>query len=204
GGIQRAARGKRIAADKGLVVFEQVIAAAIDHQEAADLLVHYLIAAQQALVQFKAFGIALAPVDALQELRGLYQFVHHLPLLLAQSAYAERHGDQLELGHLPGNVFIQIFFQQALVSRLRRRCSAPARLGQGGPGKPYGKYEDEEPAFHFHSSDSSSLSSHEHRSSGKQKNPPRRHGENKEAADCADERRSKGSSASGTAILSAL
>src|SRR5262249_28142044 len=68
GGIECAAGIKRIAADERLVVFQQIVAAAVNHEKTADLLVHHLVAAQQTLIQLQTFGIALPPVDALQKL----------------------------------------------------------------------------------------------------------------------------------------
>ena len=49
-GVERVAGQKWVAADERLLVLQQIIAAAVDHQKAADLLVHYLVAAEQALV----------------------------------------------------------------------------------------------------------------------------------------------------------
>ena len=128
---------KWLTADERLVVLQQIIAASIDYKEAADLLVHYLIAAQQTLVQLQALRIALAPVDAIQKLRSRHQLVNHVLFLDIQPVHAERHGDQLELGDLGGNIFIDVFVQQALICRLGRRRSAPACLGLHDAGTSY-------------------------------------------------------------------
>ena len=122
--VERVAGQERITADERLWFLQQVIAAAVDHQKAADLLVHHLVAAEQTLVQLQPFGVALPPVNAFQKLRGLHQFVNHLALIVREAVYAERHGNKLELVYLRGNIFIHVLFQKTFIGGLG---------GRGGP-----------------------------------------------------------------------
>src|SRR6185436_14023619 len=72
--IERAAGRHRLRADEGLVVVDEIEAAAIDHQQSSQFRIGGLA------MESVSLRVALLPKDQFQMLAGFHQLVDHAPL----------------------------------------------------------------------------------------------------------------------------
>ena len=103
-GKKSAARRHGLRADEWLFIVDQVEAAAVDFQIAAQQLVLRVRAVLQRKIELQAFGIALPPVDAVEQARGVDQFGDHLLFSVAQPRGIEGHVNPAEFGDALGQV----------------------------------------------------------------------------------------------------
>ena len=75
----------RLRSDERFLIVNQIEAAAVDFQIFAQRYVLGAFAVREREIELQAFGIALPPVDAIEQTGGVHQLVDHLLLARRQT-----------------------------------------------------------------------------------------------------------------------
>ena len=85
---------------------EEIVAAAVDDEEAADVSVALAGAARETFVESESGAVALSPVDALDESARLDELLHELLFPRGEAISRRGHLDLFELCELRRNVLV--------------------------------------------------------------------------------------------------
>src|ERR1700732_1459623 len=94
--IQRATRRSRGGTDKRLHFGDEIVAAAVDLQQVAQLHVLRIRASGERQIELQTVGITLPPINLFDIIRGIHQFVNELNFSWAEALLVERHIDGLK------------------------------------------------------------------------------------------------------------